>query len=317
MELDYNQRYASAIEMQQAIHKALSDIKAREAVQDKNTLEMSAQPNWQQETRLPGDQTLQIPLEKLPNYQQGISEETIQSGALGYQQNFGGQNTGGAPPPTPNTPFNTGGSPPYNTGGNQPYNTGGQYPAGGNVQPTEMAHNFAGVPTGGNVPPQNYQNIPINTGGAMHSNNPISPNAGYMPNYGVQPPPKKSSKVWLVIPVLLLMFLGVAGAGGGLYFWYQSNGGGITDNSPTPTASTSPSATASASKTPTATPSVSPTQNAANAVNTETPKPTAQPTASRPAVVLKTPAPRTPAPAQRTPRPNQQKNSDCIFTGDC
>jgi serine/threonine protein kinase len=320
MELDYNRRYASAIEMQQALHQALADIKTREAAQAQNTLEMSGQAGWseserlrqiqaQQQTRLggteqpfQGDATLQIPADKLPvNYQQGISEETIQSGALGYGQGFG-QNTGGAPP-IPNSP--------YNTGGNPPYNTGGQYPAGGNVQATEMA-NFAGISTGGGNAPPNYQNNPVNTGGAMNSNNPISPNAGFTPNYGVQP--QKSSKIWWVVPILLLMFLGVAGAGGGFFLWYQANSGGITDVTPTPTAAVSPSVTASASKTPTASPSASPTENVAK---DETPKPTAEPTTTRP--VTNTPAPvRTPAPVQKTPKQNTpKKNSDCIFSGDC
>jgi len=347
MDLDYNKRYASAIEMQQALNGALAAVKAREANQDKNTLEMSGQQpqDWQQQTRLPADQTLQIPLEKLPNYQQqpGISEETIQSGALGYGQNFPGSNTGGsAPPPTPNSPFNTGGNQyptnanqqfntggggqqPFNTGGNpQQFNTGGnQYPTnanaphqtgGGNIQPTEMV-NFAGVNTGGGAPPPIYPNNPINTGGAMHSNNPISPNAGYMPNYAVQQPPKKSSKALWAIPILLLMFLGVAGAGGGFYLWYQANAG-VTDVTPTPTATVSPTPTATASKTPTMTPTATPTQGATT--TTPTPK-TPEPETPRP--IVTTPAPRTPAPrtpAPRTPKPKTPKpNSDCIFSGDC
>jgi serine/threonine protein kinase len=321
MELDYNRRFASALEMQQALHKALADIKQREANQAQNTLEMSNQAGWseserlrriqaQQQTRLGTDQTLQdaatqqIPADKLPvNYQQGISEETIQSGALGYGQGFG-PNTGGTPP-TPNSP--------YNTGGNPPFNTGGQHPTGGNVHPTEMA-NFAGVSTGGNVPPPNYQNNPVNTGGIMNSNNPLSPNVGFTPNYGVQQP-QKSSKIWWVVPILLLMFLGVAGAGGGFFLWYQANSGTTTDVSPTPTAAVSPSATVSASKSPTASPSPSPTENIAK---DETPKPTTEPTTTRP--VTNTPAPvRTPPPTvQKTPKPTTpKKNSDCIFTGDC
>ncbi len=325
MELDYDKRYASAIEMQQALHQALADIKTREANQAQNTLEMSSQPGWQQQTRLPseqsftGDATQQIPLDKLPkNYQQGISEETIQSGALGYSPGFG-QNTGGTPP-TPNSPYNTGGNPPlntgantpYNTGGNAPYNTGGQYQTGGNAQPTEMV-NFAGVSTGGNVPPPNFPNNQYSTGGAMHSNNPISPNVSFVPNYGVQEQ-KKSSKIWWVVPILLLMFLGVAGAGGGFYLWYQANSGTTENVTPTPTVS--PSVTASASKTPSPSPSVSPTQNVAK---DETPTPTAVPTATRP-VVVNTPPPavRTPPPAVRTPKPKTpKKNSDCIFSGDC
>jgi serine/threonine protein kinase len=320
MELDYNRRYTSAIEMQQALHKALEEIKIREANQAQNTLEMSNQAGWseserlrqiqaQQQTRLGTEQniqdaaTQQIPADKLPvNYQQGISEETIQSGALGYSQGFG-PNTGGTPPPTPNSPFNTGGNPPYNTGGQQS--------TGGHVQPTEMA-NFARVSTGGNVPPPSYPNNPVNTGGAMNSNNPISPNVGFIPNYGVQEQ-KKSSKIWWVLPILLLMFLGVAGAGGGLFLWYQANSG-TTDVTPTPTATASPSVTASASKTPTATPTGSPTNNIAK---DETPKPTAEPTTTRP-VVVNTPAPRTPPTTIKTPKPKTpKKNSDCIFSGDC
>ena len=309
MELDYNRRYASAIEMQQALTQALAQIKQREANQAQNTLEMSGQgwpTNQQQETRLGTEQsfqdaaTQQIPVDKLPtNYPKGVSEETIQSGGLGYNQGFG-QNAG-TPPPTPNSP--------YNTGGNQPFNTGGQYPSGGNIQPTEMV-NFGGVSTGGNVPPQNYQNIPINTGGAMNSNNPISPGQGFVQNYPVQQA-KKSSKIWWILPILLLMFLGVAGAGGGLFLWYQAQGG-TTDVTPTPTASASPSVTASASKSPTASPSASPTETQAK---DETPRPTPQSTTTKP-IVVNTPAPRTPAP--RTPKPNTpKKNSDCIFTGDC
>lgn len=321
MELDYNRRYASALEMQQALNQALGEIKQREANQSKNTLEMSGtgwQAAQQQQTRLGGtDQsfqdaaTQQIPSDKLPtNFPKpGISEETIQSGGIGYGQNTA-PNTGGAPPPTPNSP--------YNTGGNAPYNTGGQYPSGGNVNPTEMA-NFGGVSTGGNIPPQNYQQIPINTGGAnvntggaMNSNNPISPGHGFTPNYPPvqQQQQKKSSKIWWVLPILLLMFLGVAGAGGGLFLWYQAQGG-TTDVTPTPTAAVSPSVTASASKSPTAAPSVSPTSSGAKE---ETPKPTPEATIKQ--VVPNTPVPRTPKP--NTPKPNvPKKNNDCIFTGDC
>lgn len=318
MELDHDKRYASALEMQRALHQALADIKTRESAQSQNTLEMN-QSNLQQ-TRLPAEQdftgeaTQQIPLEKLPiSYQQGISEETIQSGALGYGQNFG-QNTGGnVPPPTPNSPFNTGGSQfntgggQQNTGGNQPFNTGGQYPAGG-VQPTEMV-NFAGVSTGGGQQQQNFPNNPVNTGGAMHSGNPFPAGASYAPNYAAQQP-SKSRAIWWVLPILLLLFLGVAGAGGGLYLWYQANHGEVTDVTPTPTATPSPTVTAS--KTPTATPSASPTTE--NVAKDETPKPTVAPTTTRP-VIPNTPVPRTPVP--RTPRPQPTKNSDCIFRGDC
>jgi serine/threonine protein kinase len=320
MELDYNRRYTSAIEMQQALNQALAEVKTREANQAQNTLEMSSQPGWQQQTRLPSEQsytdaaTQQIPLDKLPkNYQQGISEETIQSGALGYQQGGFGQNTGGAPPPpTPNSPFNTGGQPPFNTGGQQQQQTGGQYQnqTGGNVQPTEMV-NFAGVSTGGSVPPPNFPNNQFSTGGAMNSNNPLSPGVGFAPNYGVQEQ-KKSSKIWWVLPILLLLFIGVAGAGGGFYLWYQANSGTTENITPTPTATTSPSATVSASKTPS--PSPSPTENVG--AKDETTKPTVQPTATKP-VVTNTPV-RTPPPVIKTPKPNTpKKNSDCIFSGDC
>ena len=315
MELDHDKRYASAIEMQQALQQAAAAIKTRESNQAQHTLEMP-KPSLQQ-TRLPADQDLtgeatqQIPLDKLPiRYQQGISEETIQSGALGYGQNFG-QNTGGNQPP-PNSPFNTGGNQPFNTGGQFPA-SGGQYQTGGNVQPTEMV-NFAGSSTGGNVPPPNFPNNPVNTGGAMHSNNPISPGAGFAQNYAVQQPQKKSSAIWWVLPILLLLFLGVAGAGAGAFLWYQSGGG--TDVTPTPTATVSATPTVTASKTPTATPSVSPTQNIAK---DETPTPTPVTTTTPKPVTVNTPAPRTPAPVQKTPRPRPQpsKDSDCIFRGNC
>jgi serine/threonine protein kinase len=321
MDLDYNKRYASAIEMQQALQKALADIKTREAGQAQATLEMSKPATWQQPTRLPSEQsftgeaTQQIPIEKLPvNYQQGISEETIQSGALGYSPGFG-QNTGGTPPPpTPNSPFNTGGNQPHNTGGQYQNPTGVNPPlnTGGNVQPTEMV-NFAGVSTGGSAPPPNYPNNQFSTGGAMNANNPIPSNVSFAPNYGVQQQ-KKSSKIWWVLPILLLMFIGVAGAGGGLFLWYQANAGTTENVTPTPTAAVSPSATASASKTPA--PSPSPTTE--NVAKDETPKPTAEPTATRP-VVTNTPAKvRTPPPVIKTPKPSTpKKNSDCIFTGDC
>jgi serine/threonine protein kinase len=372
MELDYNRRYASALEMQQALQQALADIKLREANQAQNTLEMSSQPGWQsdsdrlrqqqQATRLPTDQsftdqaTQQIPIDKLPlNYQkqQGISEETIQSGALGYNTPGFGQNTGGTPPPTPNSPFNTGGNQqntggqPYNTGvnqqntggqqfntGGQPYNTGGQqyntggqpfntnanqqyntggqsYQSGGNVQPTEMV-NFAGA-TGGNMPQAKFPSNPVNTGGAMNSNNPISPGANFAPNYAAVQQPKTSNKAFWVVPLLLLMFLGVAGAGGGLYLWYQANEGTTENITPTPTVS--PSVTASASKTPTPTPSASPSQSPVNSATPATPTPTAVPTTTR-QVTVNTPAPRTPV---QNKKPSTQKkpnqSSDCIFTG--
>lgn len=311
MELDHAKRYVSALEMQQALQKAVSNTKARESAQDEPTVQI---PNWQppnqQETRFVADQSLtdaatqQIPADKLPiGYQQGISEETIQGGAVGYNQNFA-PNTGGSvpPPPTPNSAFNTGGSQPYNTGGQQ------QYHSGGNVQPTEMV-NFAAVSTGGNVPPPNYANNQFSTGGVMHSNNPLTP------NYAA-PPQKKSNKIWWVLPILLLMFLGVAGAGGGLFLWYQANAGGSGNVNASPTGSVSPSATVSASKTPapSPSPSVSPTVEGGKS---DTPKPTVEPTTTRP-VVTNTPTQvRTPAP--KTPRPNTptKKNSDCIFSGDC
>lgn len=309
MELDHGKRYASAIEMQRALQKAAADVKSRESAQGEQTLQI---PHWQtnqQETRLGTDQniqeaaTQQIPADKLPaGYQQGVSEETIQGGAIGYGQNFG-SNTGGSVPPTPNSPFNTGGNPPYNTGGQQH--------SGGNIQPTEMA-NFAAVSTGGNVvPTSNYQNNQFSTGGAMNSNNPIAP------NYGIQEQ-KKSSKIWWVLPILLLMFLGVAGAGGGLFLWYQAQAGTTDNGNTTPTATmASPSTTASPSKSPesspSATPSVSPTTDSGG--KAETPKPTVEPT-NRP--VINTPVPRTPVPVPKTPKPNTpKKNSDCIFTGDC
>jgi len=329
MELDHGARYVSALEMQRALHAALDSVKAREANQAQNTLEMSNQTAWQieqerlrleaqsqQQTRLPSEQTFQdaatqqIPADKLPKIsQQSVSEETIQGGAIGYSQGFG-QTTGNAAPPTPNSPFNTGGNSPFNTG-NQ-YQTGGnQYQTGSNPQPTEMV-NFAGVSTGGNVPPPNFPNNPVSTGGAMNSNNPISPNPAFAQNYGVQQP-KKSSKIWWAIPILLLLFLGVAGAGGGLFLWYQSNSG-ITDNVNT----TSPTATVSASKTPasTASPSPSPTESAGKE---ETPTPTAVPTATKPVITNPTQV-KTPPPVVKTPKPKNttpKKNSDCIFTGDC
>jgi len=322
MELNHEKSYVSAIEMQQALQSALDSVKAREANQAQNTLEMSNQTAWQieqerlrleaqsqQQTRLPSEQTFQdaatqqIPADKLPQIsQQSVSEETIQGGAIGYAQGFG-QTSGNNAPPTPNSPFNT--------GGNSPFNTGNQYQTGNNPQPTEMV-NFAGVSTGGNIPPPNFPNNPTSTGGAMNSNNPISPNPAFAQHYGVQQP-QKSSKIWWAIPILLLLFLGVAGAGGGVYLWYQSNNPG-TDNVNT----ASPTATVSASKTPTSTasPSPSPTESAGKE---ETPSPTAVPTATKPVVTNPTPV-KTPPPVVKTPKPKNttpKKNSDCIFTGDC
>jgi serine/threonine protein kinase len=306
MELDYNRRYTSALEMQQAFAQATANVKAREANQMQNTLEMSKSWGAPQETRLPTDQTYQdaatqqIPADKLPtNSQHPVSEETIQAGSVGYPQNFG-QPPGNTPPGSP-----------FNTGGNQPFNTGGQQFTGGNAQPTEMAH-FAGVNTGGNAQQPNFQNNQFNTGGAMNSNNPISPNAGYAPGYGVQQP-KKSSKIWWILPILLLLFLGVAGAGGGLFLWYQANSGATVDN-----VNKTPTATATAAKTPTPAPSTSPTTEGGGKEET-TPKPTAEPTETKPVTTNPTPV-RTPPPVQKTPKPKNttpKKNSDCIFTGDC
>lgn len=335
MELDHDKRYTSAIEMQQALQQAVADVKARESGMTEKTLQMPSPQTWQTGQEAGGQSyqdaaTQQIPLDKLPiNYRQGISEETIQGGAIGYQQGFG-QNTGGnVPPPTPNSPFNTGGqqfntggqqfntggNQPLNTGENQPLNTGGQYQTGGNVQPTEMV-NFAGNSTGGNVPPPNFPNNQFSTGGAMNSNNPISPGYGFAQNYAVQEP-QKSSKIWWVLPLLLLMFLGVAGAGAGAFLWYQATSETTDNVTPTPTATASPSPSVSASKTPTATPSVSPTtENLAK--DETTPKPTTEPTQTKPVYSNPTPV-RTPPPVQKTPkpRPTKTKNSDCIFTGDC
>ena len=322
MELDHDRRYVSAIEMQQALQQAAADVKARESNQSQNTLEMS-RSGWQteqeknritgqqQQTRLgtgdsfQGDATQQIPADKLPPFisQQAISEQTIQSGGINQPPNFG-QNTGGAVQ-NQNNQFNTGGTAPQ-------YNTGGQYQSGGNIQQTEMA-NFAGVQTGGNVPPPNFPNNQFNTGGAMNSNNSLTPNAGYMPNQTIQPA-QKASKAWWILPIILLLFLGVAGAGGGLFLWYNS------DKGTTANVNASPSATVSATKTPASSPSVTP--SVAPSVNNgkeETPKPTTEPTTTKP-VITNTPPPpqiRTPPPVrpQKT-KPNATKqNSDCIFTG--
>ncbi len=312
MEVDYEKRFASAIEMQQALHQALENIKTREASQMENTLELSNNPNaWAieqerlrlieaqrlQQTRFSSEQTFpneatqQIPAEKLNLNPPPVSEQTIQSGGVGYPQNFG-QMTGGEMPPTPNSPYNTGGNPPYQTGGNQ-------YQTGGVQQPTEMA-NFAGSSTGGNVPPPNFPMNPISTGGAMNSNNPLYPNPAFVQNYAVQKP-KKSRKIFWILPILLLLFLGVAGAGGGLFLWYQAQNG-ITENvTPTPTA------TVTASATPTASPTPSPTGTIEKG---ETPKPTTEPTTTKP-VITTTPPVRTPKPKQA---PSKQ-GSDCIFTG--
>jgi serine/threonine protein kinase len=325
MEVDYDKRFASALEMQQALHQALANIKTREANQMENTLELSKQDTWaveqerlriieaqrQQQTRLGTEQTFQdaatqqIPAEKLNLSQppSSISEQTIQSGGIGLPQNFG-QNTGSGAPPTPNSPFNTGGAPPFNTGGNQ-------YQTGGVQQPTEMA-NFAGMSTGGNVPPPNFPPNSVSTGGAMNSNNPLQPNPAYAQNYVAQAP-KKSSKIWWILPILLLLFLGVAGAGGGLFLWYQANNSGTTENvTPTPSVTVSASPTpASTSPTPVSTPSVSPTDNSGKG---ETPKPTVEPT-NKP--VTTPPVKPPPVKTQKPKIAPNKKNSDCIFTGDC
>lgn len=344
MDVDYEKRFVSALEMQQALHQVIAGIKAREANQMENTLELSSKNSWaikqeslrlieeqrQQQTRLGGEQpfqdaaTQQIPAEKLNLNPPPISEQTIQGGGIGYQQNFG-QMTGGAAPPTPNSPYNTGGQP-YNTGGqtppnsqfntggqpppnsqfntgNPPFNTGGnqyqsggnQYQSGGVQQPTEMA-NFAG----------------ISTGGAMNSNNPLQPNPAYVQNYAVQPP-KKSRKILWVLPIFLLLFLVAAGAGGGFYLWYQANNGTTDNVTPTPTS------TVSATKTPTATPSVQPSPSPTDNIGKgETPKPTVEPTATKPVITTTTPPVKLPTPFKTPkPKPGPTKNSDCIFTGDC
>ncbi len=316
MEVDYDKRFTSAIEMQQALHQALAAVKVREANQLENTLELSKQDAWaveqerlrlievqrQQQTHL-GGQTLQdaatqqIPPEKLNlNSQQPISEQTIQSGGIGYGQNFG-QTTGGSSP-TPNSPFNTGGNQPFNTGGNQ-------YQTGTNQPPTEII-NFAGVSTGGTVPPPNYPPNQFSTGGAGYTNNPISPNPEYVQNY--ETAPKKSNKILWVLPVLLLLFLGVAGAGAGLWLWQQSNTGETdnTNTSQSPVSNTNATTTATVTPKPSAesTSNTNGSSGGAGATPTPTTSSTTPPVVTKPTTQVKPTIPRQ-TPLQ--PAPNQQK----------
>ncbi len=314
MEVDHDQRFASALEMQQALHQTLAKIKAREASQMENTLELSNKNDWlaeqerlrqietqrQQQTQLGGGNfqdaaTQQMSVQQLnPDSPRPISEQTIQrNDGVGYTQPF--------IPPTndvpqnPHSPFNTGGNAPFNTGGNAPFKTGDQqYQTGGAQPPTEMV-NLAGVSTGGSLPPNNPHN-PVSTGGAAYSNNPILSNPAYLQNQesGGQ---KKSRAMWWILPVLVLLFLGLAGAGAGFWLWQQSNGGETVDTN----TNQSPTSTA----TPTATPkpsseSTSNTDGSSGIGATPTPTSTATPV-TKPTNLVKPPQ----TPLQ--PGPNRQK----------
>ena len=46
MDVDYEKRFVSALEMQQALHQVIAGIKAREANQMENTLELSSKNSW-------------------------------------------------------------------------------------------------------------------------------------------------------------------------------------------------------------------------------------------------------------------------------
>lgn len=290
MELDQARRYASALEMQQALQHALTAIKSRESAQGQQTLQMDQKTAELQATQLGGitgdtnAATQVIPQELLPPaYRPNTSEQTIQAGAM--PPGFGSTTGDSAPPPTP---FSTGG------------------------QPTEMVAFGAGAATGGTPPPppQNFQP-------QFEQQGNISSGAPVAPNYLAQQPEKKSSKIWWILPILFILFLVVAAAAGGIFVLYQSNfgGGGVSNTTPTPTASPakSPSASpaTSPSSSPSASPSVSPSATpSATPEKTETPKPTAEPTRQAVPPPVKTPV-------KTTPKPTPKKGSDCIFSGDC
>ncbi|MEP6900394.1 MAG: serine/threonine-protein kinase [Actinomycetota bacterium] len=301
MEVDHDKRFVSALEMQQALHETLAKIKAREANQMENTLELSNQNSWlseqerlrqieaqrQQQTHLGGGNiqdaaTQQISVQQLnPEAPRPISEQTIQrTDGVGYTQPFIPLTNDA--PQNPNSPFNTGGSVPFTTGDNQ-YHTGGTQP------PTEMV-NLAGVSTGGSLPPNN----PGSTGGAFYSNNPISPNPAYLQNQDLGGQ-KKSRKILWILPVLALLFLGLAGAGAGFWLWQQSNGGETVDTN------TNQSPTSTATTTATPKPSMEPTSNS-NGSSGIGATPTITPV-TKPTNQVKPNLPQTPL----QPAPNRQK----------
>lgn len=294
MELDHGRRYSTALEMQHALQQAVAAGRAREANQAQNTLEMGDAPStWADsnapETRLgvapvlPTDATQQIPADKLPSFvKPGTSEETIQAGGVGFTPN----QAGGPPPPTPNTPFGSGGV----------------------AAPTEFA-NISSVSTGGEMqqPPPGFSTGGQSQGG--YSDPSFAP--------GVVGPAekKKSNKLIWILPVLLLFFIGVAVAGGGAIYWYSLMG----DPTPTPTPAASPSATTSPSPSASSSPSASPSSSASPSPSPTTspgasdPRPTVQPT-SKPVIQ---PDPTKAPPKKTPPAKTPKKNSDCIFTGDC
>ncbi|MBK7706190.1 MAG: protein kinase [Acidobacteria bacterium] len=327
MEIDRDNRFPSALEMELALKEAMGSTADRPI-----TASSEAAPTFFQafdtepEARVPSvtdAPTMQIPADQIgQQFGSPISEQTIQiQPPAGSPFNTGGQQ----PPPTGSqfnsqqpigSPFNTGGQPqPPPTGGQfdsqqpvaSPFNTGGQQPIGSPFN------------TGGQQQSATNQ---FNTGGQPQNSDPIvipsGSNTGQPGTFGAAAfaggqqfaspaaaPKKRGKALFIVIPLLALLFLAVGGAGAGYWIWNQSQ---TVTASPTPTAtpastvSPSPSSTEKATKTETPTPTVSPT-----ASPSETKTVTTVPTTVKTPPV-KTQKPKTPAP---------KRNSDCIFTGDC
>lgn len=312
MEIDRNNRFTSAIDMQQALNQATAAIKNREKNQGKNWQNEQQPTVWQSgnneqqaqiptlETKQKDLPTMQIPLDKLRQDMQSLtSEQTIQGNPQNYAQ------------PPINNPFNTGGSQvpppvgsPFDTGGNTPFQTSGNQ----QQQPTEN-YNLASSSTGGTGSVSNPvntggQGFSVNTGGQSYAPNPVNTNQPFMQQAAVQP--KKGGGVFLwLIPVFILLFLAVGGGAVGVWVWQSQN---EVEPTPTPKPSQSPS--------PSASPSASPTVNVVESPQTtptegETPRDTPQ--IPKPTVEPKTPVPQKTPVQKKTPKPKKSVTVDDII----
>ncbi|MBS1794662.1 MAG: protein kinase [Acidobacteria bacterium] len=314
MEIDHGRRFASALEMQQALHDAQQALKVREASQMETTMEIDKPSRetllaeqerlrqleaQQQQTRLGGAESYQnAPTQQISAGQMNpakppVSEETIQGGGLGYSQNYAPQTGGQSAPPSnpfntgggnipPQTPFNTGGAPqtPFNTGGQPPFNTGGQPPFNtGGQNPSgnlQQPTEMAGFAAGSTSANAAQPNSVPNqfAAGTVNSNNPLQPNQAFANHYAAAPPAKKKSRKIFWILPLLMLFF-VGVAGAGVgLWWWQQHSGDGGNTNTNPSPAASPTPSAST----TASPDVSPSPNSnVNSATAGTPTPTATP----------------------------------------
>lgn len=342
MEVDRDNRYSSALEMEQALGEAVIAMRSRPtapAAEQPATVWQAAptEPDVSSpSSENPKDAaTLQISADRISGQlqQPAISEQTIAaqstpppvpsaanpssagSGQLPPPNQFAGQ-----APPVP-TPFGAASTPPAS-----PFATGQQAPPPGNPfatgqppppgnpfatgQPQTAAYGFAGAAnTGGQqtAPNTGQGGFSVPVGGQSNTGGAAFVSAPYSPPDAAKG--KKSGKLWLIlIPVVALLFLVVGAVGIGIVVLRQTD---VTTPSPTPTPAGSPTPAATS-------PTPSPTENVKSASPTPTPSVSPSPTAEK-TLVPSTPATKTPPPVKvpKTPTKPKPKNSDCIFTGDC